>query len=566
MQEDHLLEVRDLAVNFHTDDGLVEAVKGLSFCLKQGETLAIVGESGSGKSVSALALMQLLPKPAARIVGGQALFRRKNGAVLDLLKAEEATLRRIRGNDIAMIFQEPMTSLNPVYTVGDQIAEAIVLHQGKSRKEARQLAIEMLNLVEIPNPHKRVDDYPHQMSGGMRQRVMIAMALSCHPSLLIADEPTTALDVIIQAQILELMKKLQAEIGTAVLFITHDLGVVAEMADRVVVMQHGLKVEEADVHTLFKAPKEEYTQRLLAAVPRIDQEKPAPPEKAALPVLVRLENLRVWFPLRAGVLSRVVGHVKAVDDVSLEVYKGEVLGLVGESGSGKTTLGRSLLRLIEPTGGRIWFDGQEITSLPKGALRAFRRRMQIIFQDPYASLNPRMTVGDIVAEPLVIHRVGSPKERQERVAELLQTVQLSPDHARRYPHEFSGGQRQRIGIARALALNPEFIVADECVSALDVSIRAEIIELLKELRAKMGLTLLFISHDLAVVEDISDRVAVMYKGRLVEVSSSHRIYREPKDAYTKALLSAIPIPDPSIKRERIPWNPEAYLAARQQSA
>ncbi len=565
MQENLLLEVRDLAVNFHTDDGVVEAVKGLSFHLEKGETLAIVGESGSGKSVSALSLMGLLPKPAARIVGGQALFRRKSGEVLDLLRAEEATMRRIRGNEMAMIFQEPMTSLNPVYTVGDQIAEAIVLHQGKGRKEARQLAIEMLNLVEIPNPHKRVDDYPHQMSGGMRQRVMIAMALSCNPSLLIADEPTTALDVIIQAQILELMKKLQAEIGTAVLFITHDLGVVAEMADRVVVMQHGLKVEEADVYTLFKAPKEAYTQRLLAAVPRIDQEKPAPPERATPPVLVRLENLRVWFPLRAGVLSRVVGHVKAVDDVSLEVYKGEVLGLVGESGSGKTTLGRSLLRLIEPTGGRIWFSGQEITHLPKEALRAFRRRMQIIFQDPYASLNPRMTVGDIIAEPLVIHRVGSPKERQERVAELLETVQLSPDHARRYPHEFSGGQRQRIGIARALALNPEFIVADECVSALDVSIRAEIIALLKELRARMGLTLLFISHDLAVVEDISDRVAVMYKGRLVEVSSSHRIYREPKDEYTKALLSAIPIPDPTVKRERIPWNPEAYSAARQQT-
>ncbi|WP_295404530.1 ATP-binding cassette domain-containing protein, partial [Meiothermus sp.] len=343
MQENRLLEVRDLAVSFHTDDGVVEAVKGLSFHLEKGETLAIVGESGSGKSVSALALMRLLPKPAARIVGGQALFRRKSGEVLDLLKAEEATMRRIRGNDMAMIFQEPMTSLNPVYTVGDQIAEAIVLHQGKNRKEARQLAIEMLNLVEIPNPHKRVDDYPHQMSGGMRQRVMIAMALSCHPALLIADEPTTALDVIIQAQILDLMKKLQAEIGTAVLFIIHDLGVVAEMADRVVVMQHGLKVEEADTNTLFKSPKEEYTQRLLAAVPRIDQEKPAPPEQATPPVLVRLENLRVWFPLRAGVLSRVVGHVKAVDDVSLEVYKGEVLGLVGESGSGKTTLGRSLL-------------------------------------------------------------------------------------------------------------------------------------------------------------------------------------------------------------------------------
>ncbi|WP_018466262.1 ABC transporter ATP-binding protein [Calidithermus timidus] len=566
MQENRLLEVRDLAVSFHTDDGVVEAVKGLSFHLEKGETLAIVGESGSGKSVSALALMQLLPKPAARIVGGQALFRRKSGEVLDLLRAEEATMRRIRGNDMAMIFQEPMTSLNPVYTVGDQIAEAIVLHQGKNRKEARQLAIEMLNLVEIPNPHKRVDDYPHQMSGGMRQRVMIAMALSCNPSLLIADEPTTALDVIIQAQILELMKKLQAEIGTAVLFITHDLGVVAEMADRVVVMQHGLKVEEADTNTLFKSPKEEYTQRLLAAVPRIDQEKPAPPERATPPVLVRLENLRVWFPLRAGVFSRVVGHVKAVDDVSIEVYKGEVLGLVGESGSGKTTLGRSLLRLVEPTGGRIWFDGQEIAHLPKEVLRAFRRRMQIIFQDPYASLNPRMTVGDIIAEPLVIHRVGSPKERQERVAELLETVQLSPDHIRRYPHEFSGGQRQRIGIARALALNPEFIVADECVSALDVSIRAEIIALLKELRARMGLTMLFISHDLAVVEDISDRVAVMYKGRLVEVSSSHRIYREPKDEYTKALLSAIPIPDPTVKRERIPWNPEAYLAARQNSA
>ncbi|MCX8088994.1 MAG: ABC transporter ATP-binding protein [Meiothermus ruber] len=559
MKQDRILEVNQLTVEFTTDNGVIQAVRDLSFHINKGETLAVVGESGSGKSVTSLAIMRLIPSPPGRIVSGQVWFRGKDGQPKELIGLTEAQMRRIRGNDIAMIFQEPMTSLNPVYTVGDQIVEAIRLHQGKSRQEARALAIEMLNLVEIPNPHRRFADYPHQMSGGMRQRVMIAMALSCKPSLLIADEPTTALDVIIQAQILELINKLKSEIQTSVLFITHDLGVVAEMADRVVVMQHGVKVEEGGVKEIFAAPKEAYTQRLIASVPRIDMAKPAPPKQEEPPVLLEIEHLQKWFPLRGGLLNRVQGYVKAVSDVSLKIHKGEVLGLVGESGSGKTTVGRCILRLIEPTGGRIVFDGQDITHLPKHELRPLRRRLQIIFQDPFASLNPRMTVGDILAEPLLIHNTHkTAAARNQRVAELLEMVQLDPDMARRYPHEFSGGQRQRIGIARALALNPDFIVADECVSALDVSIRAEILELIRELKKTLGLTLLFISHDLAVVESISDRVAVMYRGRLVELADAHTIYRNPQDDYTKALLSAVPIPDPTVKRTRVPWDPEAY--------
>ncbi len=558
--KNRLLEVNHLKVYFDTDEGVVKAVDDVSFHIDKGETLAVVGESGSGKSVTSLAVMRLLPTPPARFAGGEIRFEGRN-----LMRLSEREMRKIRGNDISMIFQEPMTSLNPVYTVGDQIAEAIVLHQNRTYQQAMKQAIEMLELVEVPEPAKRVRYYPHQMSGGQRQRVMIAMALSCNPSLLIADEPTTALDVIIQAQILDLIKKLQREIGASVLFITHDLGVVAEIADRVVVMQKGEVVEQGTAMDVFTKPQHVYTQRLLGAVPRIDALKPAPQIKAEPKVLLEVQRMRKWFPIKGGILSRTIGHVKAVNDFDIKLYQGEVLGLVGESGSGKTTAGRAILRLIEPTSGAVLFDGTDITKLSAAEMRVYRRRMQIIFQDPFASLNPRMTIGDIIGEALVIHKLCSTRrERDQRVAQLLELVQLDPELMRRYPHEFSGGQRQRVGIARALAVEPDFIVADECVSALDVSIRRDALDLLKDLRTRLGLTLLFISHDLAVVEDISDRVAVMYKGDIVEVSSAHSIYRDPQDDYTKALLAAVPIPDPTITRERVPWDAQAYMRRREE--
>jgi glutathione transport system ATP-binding protein len=560
-----LLEIKNLQVNFNSDGQTVKAVDGISFHLDRGETLAIVGESGSGKSVTSLALMRLIASPPGTIAGGELLFTGKSGKTVDLLKLSELEMRKIRGNDIAMIFQEPMTSLNPVYTVGDQIAEAIMLHQGKNRTEAFKLACEMLELVEMPEPKKRLGYYPHQMSGGQRQRVMIAMALSCNPSLLIADEPTTALDVIIQAQILDLVKKLQKDLGASVLFITHDLGVVAEIANRVIVMKQGQIVEESEAKPLFTTPQHDYTKRLLAAVPRIDAAKPAPVAKAKATPLLEIKNLRKWFPIKGGIFNTTKGYVKAVNDLSLTLNKGEVLGLVGESGSGKTTAGRTLLRLVEPTSGTITFGGTDVTNLSKTVLRSFRRKMQIIFQDPFASLNPRMTVAQILAEPLFVHKlVHTHKERELKVAELLSLVQLDPSCMNRYPHEFSGGQRQRIGIARALAVQPEFIVADECVSALDVSIRKDVLDLIKDLKQRLGLTLLFISHDLAVVEEIADRVAVMYKGDLVELNDSYDLYRSPQDDYTKALLSAVPVPDPTVQRQRIPWNPGEYAKQRGQ--
>jgi ABC-type glutathione transport system ATPase component len=567
MDAEKILDVRNLQVQFHSDDGIVRAVDDVSFHINTGETLAIVGESGSGKSVPSLAIMRLIASPPGKIAGGEIMFRGKSGQTQDLLKASNSQMRKLRGNDIAMIFQEPMTSLNPVYTVGDQIAEAIMLHQGKSRSQAMKLATDMLDLVEVPEPAKRIHYYPHQMSGGQRQRVMIAMALSCNPSLLIADEPTTALDVIIQAQILDLVRKLQHEIGASVLFITHDLGVVAEIADRVVVMQTGKIVETGNVKQIFADPQHDYTKRLLAAVPNIDMAKPAPAAKTKPSTLLSVRNLRKWFPVTGGVFQRTVGHIKAVNDMNLDLHRGEVLGLVGESGSGKTTAGRAILRLVEPTSGEVNFDGTDVTKLSPNQMRLFRRRMQIIFQDPYASLNPRMTIGNILAEPLVIHKLfNTRKERDRRVAELLDLVQLDPSFVNRYPHEFSGGQRQRVGIARALAVEPEFIVADECVSALDVSIQRDVLDLLKDLRTRLGLTMLFISHDLAVVEDISDRVAVMFKGDLVEVNDAYSIYRNPQDDYTKALLSAVPIPDPTRERKLIEWDPRAYTARREAAA
>lgn len=555
-----LIDVRDLQIHFHTDGGTIEAVKGVDFSIQKGETVAIVGESGSGKSVSSLAIMGLLPTPPAQIIEGEILFQSRDGRTRDLLKMSEQDKRLIRGNEIAMIFQEPMTSLNPVYTIGDQIAEAVVLHQNEDKAGAWKRALEMLELVEIPNAKKRIKDYPHQLSGGMRQRVMIAMALSCNPSLLIADEPTTALDVIVQAQILDLMRRLQEDIGTSILFITHDLGVVAEMAKRVVVMQQGEPVETGDVAPIFQSPKHPYTKRLLDAVPRIDAHSDAPKVIERNPLLT-VKDLQVHFPIKGGLFGRTKGYVKAVDGISFEVERGELLGLVGESGSGKTTAGRALLRLIEPTGGEVVYDGINLRELGAQEMRQQRKKMQIIFQDPFASLNPRMTVADILSEPLQIHNIGkNAKQRHERVAELLDMVHLPTNAMGRYPHEFSGGQRQRIGIARSLALNPEFIVADECVSALDVSIRKEVLDLLRELKTQLNLTMLFISHDLAVVESISDRVAVMYRGHLVELQEAHSLYRNPQDDYTKALLSAIPIPDPTLRRERIPWDADVYAA------
>ena len=558
LDDGRLLQVNNLKVSFDTEEGTVTAVDGISFHIDKGETLAIVGESGSGKSVTSLSIMRLIASPPGRI-SGEIIFRGR-----DLLTLTTREMRRVRGNEISMIFQEPMTSLNPVITVGDQIAEAITRHQKKSRAEAMKQAVEMLELVEVPEPHRRVHYYPHQMSGGQRQRVMIAMALSCNPSLLIADEPTTALDVIIQAQTLDIMKKLQREIGASIMFITHDLGVVAEIADRAVVMQNGRIVEHGAVRDIFKNPQHPYTRRLLGALLRIDANKTAPDIKTKPPVLLKVRKLRKWFPVKGRIFQGTVGYIKAVNDLSLDMHRGEVLGLVGESGSGKTTAGRSILRLVEPTSGEIEFDGTDVTKLSLGQMRLFRRKMQIIFQDPYASLNPRMAIGDILAEPLAVHGLfNTRKERDRRVAQLLDLVQLDQASAKRYPHEFSGGQRQRIGIARALAVQPDFIVADECVSALDVSIRREVLDLIKDLRSRLGLTMLFISHDLAVVQDICDRVAVMYKGDLVELGSIEGIYRDPQDDYTKALLAAVPVLDPDVKRPRAAWSAQGYAARHQ---
>jgi len=552
-----LIDIRDLTICFDKDRRSSMAVDDVSFHVDRGEILAVVGESGSGKSATALSIMRLLPR-AGRVASGVINFKGR-----DLLTLSEREMRSIRGGDIAMIFQEPMTSLNPVFTAGHQIGEAIVAHQGVSRATARRRVLDLLDAVEMPDPYRRIDYFPHQMSGGQRQRVMIAMALASKPSLIIADEPTTALDVIIQAQILYLLKRLQAEIGAGVLFITHDLGVVAEMADRAVVMQHGRIVEQGSVADIFKQPKASYTQKLLDAVPRIDAARAAPAVKSVSAALLEVRNLSKWFPVERRFGAKADTFVKAVNNISLSVRRGEVLGLVGESGSGKTTAGRSILRLIEPTSGRIDFDGTDVTKLSRHELRLFRRHMQIIFQDPYGSLNPRWTVRRMLLEPLKVYglyRTG--KEREQRVAKLLELVQLDPVWADRYPHEFSGGQRQRIGIARSLAVEPSFIVADECVSALDVSVRREILNLIKDLRSRLGLTMLFISHDLAVVEDISDRVAVMYKGELVETNTAYDLYRTPKDDYTKALLAAVPIPDPTVKRERVRWDAAAYAASR----
>lgn len=565
-----VLSVRDLSIHFSQQGDTVEAVRHLSFDVDRGETLAIVGESGSGKSVTSLALMRLVEQGGGQIVSGAMPFRRRNGEVLDLVRARQGTLRTVRGADMAMIFQEPMTSLNPVFPVGEQIAESLRLHQAMDHRTAKHAALQMLDLVRIPEAKDVLNRYPHQLSGGMRQRVMIAMALSCKPALLIADEPTTALDVTIQAQILQLIRVLQQEMQMGVIFITHDMGVVAEIADRVLVMRQGESVEQGAVRELFTAPQQPYTQALLAAVPKLGsmatQDFPAKfplpkgtenggPQDTVPPgvaPILQVENLVTRFDLRSGILNRVTRRVHAVENVSFELYPGETLGLVGESGCGKSTTGRSLLKLVDSQRGAITFDGRQINQLKGPALQHLRRDIQFIFQDPYASLDPRLTVGFSIMEPLLVHNVARGKAAQERVAWLLERVGLKPEHARRYPHEFSGGQRQRICIARALALNPKVVIADESVSALDVSIQAQIVNLLLDLQREFGIAFLFISHDMAVVERISHRVAVMYLGQIVEIGPRRAVFNNPQHAYTRKLMAAVPVADPAHAHKRQP--------------
>jgi len=576
---ERVVSVDGLSVRFATSERTVEAVRNLSFHVDRGETLAVVGESGSGKSVTSLALMRLVEHGGGKIVSGSMLLRRRGGAVIDLARADNATLRSVRGADVAMIFQEPMTSLNPVFPVGEQIAESIRLHQGKSRAAARAEALRMLELVRIPEARRVLERYPHQLSGGMRQRVMIAMALSCKPALLIADEPTTALDVTIQAEILQLIRGLQAEMHMGVVFITHDMGVVAEVADRVLVMYRGEKVEEGSSDDVFRAPAHPYTRALLSAVPRLgamsgtdlpakfpllrldsaraEQAAPQDTVQPGVAPILRVQDLVTRFDVPGGLFGRVTRRVHAVEKVSFDLYPGETLALVGESGCGKSTTGRSLLRLVESQSGTIEFNGQNISKLEGPALQTLRRNIQFIFQDPFASLDPRVPVGYSIMEPLLVHKAASGKEAGQRVAWLLDKVGLDPSHAARYPHEFSGGQRQRICIARALALNPKVVVADESVSALDVSIQAQIVNLMLDLQRELGIAFLFISHDMAVVERVSHRVAVMYLGQIVEIGPRRAIFENPQHPYTKKLMSAVPIADPARRHlRREPLNDE----------
>ncbi|MEW4458998.1 ABC transporter ATP-binding protein [Roseibium algicola] len=544
--EDVVLSVRDLRTDVATPSGRKTVVKGLSFDLKRGETLCIAGESGSGKSITALSIMGLLPEPMARVSGGEVLFQGK-----DLIKLPEDAMRRIRGGDIAMIFQEPMTSLNPVLTVGRQLREAILAHQDVSGSEANKRALAMLESVRLSEPARRLKQYPHELSGGMRQRVMIAMALACNPKVLIADEPTTALDVTIQAQILQLIRDLQRDFGTAVIMITHDMGVVAEMADRVIVMNHGNIVESGTASDVFERPADSYTRHLLEAVPKLGAmtgvdsaaRKKDQPEAPVLEV----EDLVVRFDLHGGLLNRVTSRVHAVEGVSFTLAPGETLGLVGESGCGKSTIGKALMNLV-PWEGSIRVAGQHVGIGSAQEQQRRRRDMQMIFQDPYASLDPRMTVGEIVGEPLVIHGLARGKDLKDKVASLFDRVGLPTDVITRHPHEFSGGQRQRICIARALALSPKVIVADESVSALDVSVQARVLDLLQELQEDLGLSYLFISHDMAVVEQVSHRIAVMYLGQIVEMGTRRQVFENPQHDYTKRLLKAVPIPDPRRRR------------------
>ena len=576
-----LLEVKNLITEFHTEEGIVRAVNDVSFNIYRGETVGIVGESGSGKSVTSLTIMGLIPMPPGKIAGGEILYHTKNGEVVDLVQISEDEMRGYRGNDIAMIFQEPMTSLNPVFTCGDQVAEAIVLHQEVSQEEAKKRTIEMFEKVQLPTPERIFSAYPHQLSGGQKQRVMIAMAMSCDPDVLIADEPTTALDVTVQKTILELMNDLKAELNSSVIFITHDLGVIGEIADRVIVMYRGSIVETGSVLDIFRNPKHPYTRSLLACRPPLAKRLSKLPTVADFmredengniteletsvesaiskfivteaqtkarfaklsekkPIL-EVRNLKTWFPTKTNFFGKPTEYVKAVNDVSFDVYEGETMGLVGESGCGKTTLGRTLLRLAPAESGEVIYDGKSILDMSKGDLKDMRKDMQIIFQDPYSSLNPRMTIGNAIMEPMTVHGIfDSQSARKNKVEELLDTVGLNGKQFNRYPHEFSGGQRQRICIARALALNPKFIICDESVSALDVSVQAQVLNLLLELREEFNFTYIFISHDLSVVKFMSDRMVVMNKGEIEEMGLADDIYNNPQKEYTQRLISAIP--------------------------
>lgn len=560
-----ILEVEHLRVQFTSDSGTTTAVVDESFSIRPGETLALVGESGSGKSVTSLSVMRLVEHGGGKIVNGSIKLRCCDGRVVDLRHANKSELQHLRGSEVAMIFQEPMTSLNPVFTVGAQIAESLILHRGMDEKEALKEAVHLLELVRIPDAERISLRFPHQLSGGMRQRVMIAMALACKPQLLIADEPTTALDVTVQAQILALISELQKEIGMAVLFITHDMGVVAQIADRVAVMRYGEIVESGTAQAIFAHPQHPYTQALLSAVPRLgalkdiehpcffrlidpDNGKVIEPPSDKLPPpgekILEVKNLVKTFPVRTDFWGRPTYVVRACDHVSFDLRAGETLSIVGESGCGKSTTGRAVLRLLDVDSGEVLHRGKSLLRMTRHELQEERRNLQMIFQDPYASLDPRQTVGYSIAEPMMIHNYCSKKEMYDRVALLLKRVGLSPDMANRYPHEFSGGQRQRICIARALSLKPQIIVADECVAALDVSIRAQVVNLMMELQEEMGLSYIFISHDMGVVERISHRVAVMYLGQIVEMGSRRAVLGNPLHPYTQKLLSAVPIADP----------------------
>lgn len=582
MLTENLLSVENLSIDFRSDQSVHHALTNISFAVNKGEIVAIVGESGSGKSVTSLSILQLLDSPPAEYTNGKIIFSNQHVSC-DILSQSPRAMRSIRGNKISMIFQEPMTSLNPLFTCGNQVMESILLHQKCKRSEAKLKAIELFKKVQLPDPEKIFDRYPHEISGGQKQRVMIAIAISCEPELLIADEPTTALDVTVQKSILQLIKELQLEKMISVIFISHDLGLVSQIADRIVVMYRGNIVEEGNTTNIFNNPHHPYTRALLACRPSlhpkgerlpvvsdflgVDKEgtiiertqtiqpdkfihtdgKKALPiynpqqEKAPARLLLEADNLHVWFATKKDIRGKVKDYYKAVNGVSFDIRKGETMGLVGESGCGKTSLGRSLLRLIEPTGGKIVFNGEDICSLPAKELRKKRREMQIIFQDPFSSLNPRLTVGDAIDEAMKVHRVGENKtQRTGMILDLLTKVGLHPDHYHHYPHQFSGGQRQRIGIARALALNPSFIICDESVSALDVSVQAQVLNLLNDLKKEFGFSLLFISHDLSVVRYISDRIMVMRNGQIVESGNAEEIYNHPKETYTRDLIAAIP--------------------------